>query len=219
LAGDRIDITETIFFEEGKATLMPASERVLTAVWQIMAENPQVGPLLIGGHTNSNGSETFNLRLSDARAFEVMRWLAERGIDPARLVSKGYGEAQPLVPDTDPEAASLNRRVEFRVLPAGAMPDGARQVDPGTLEMKAAPVVVAEPATEPAAEPAGHAAEPAGHAAESAEHAAEPAGHEASGASSALRAEEKTEEETEEKTEEKTERKRRPVDDADHRNR
>ena len=203
LAGDRINITETIFFEEGKATLMPSSERVLAAVWQIMAENPEVGPLLIEGHTNSNGSGTFNLRLSDARAFEVMRWLAERGIDPARLISKGYGEAQPLVPDSDPEAASFNRRVEFRVLPAGAMPDGARQVDPGTLEMKAAPVAVAE-------EKAG--AAPAEHVAAPAEHAAEPG--ETSGVPTELRPEEKTGAESE-----KTERKRRPVDDGDHRNR
>lgn len=143
LSGDRIRITEAIFFEEGKSTLMPASEGVLTAVWEVLMAHPEAGPILISGHTNSNGSEAYNQRLSDARAFEVMRWLAERGVDPARLMSKGYGEAQPLVPDTDPEAQTLNRRVEFRLLPAGAVPDGARQVDPATLEPKPPPVAKA----------------------------------------------------------------------------
>lgn len=127
MAGDRITISEAIYFAEGKAELLPSSEHVLQAVYDLLSEHPEVGPLLVSGHSNSNGSDSYNLRLSDARAFEVMNWLVNKGIDPSRLFSKGYGESIPLVADSDPRAESINRRVEFHVLPSIA-PDGARQV-------------------------------------------------------------------------------------------
>ena len=128
LAGDRITIAETIFFKEGRADLLPESERVLGAVRDLMQAHPTLGPVLISGHTNQNGAEEFNWRLSDARAYAVMSWLVEQGVDPARLISKGFGESQPLVDPRSAEAEVRNRRVEFQVLETVARPEGARQL-------------------------------------------------------------------------------------------
>ncbi len=130
LAGDRITIAETIFFKEGRADLLPESERVLGAVRDLMQSNPTLGPVLISGHTNQNGAADFNGRLSDARAYAVMVWLVEQGVDPARLISKGFGESQPLVDPRSAEAEARNRRVEFQVMERAARPEGARQLSP-----------------------------------------------------------------------------------------
>jgi outer membrane protein OmpA-like peptidoglycan-associated protein len=137
LDGNRIVITETIFFKEGRADLLPASERVLSAVRDIMQQNPTLGPILIAGHTNSNGSDSFNMRLSDARAYAVMSWLVDHGIDPVRLISKGYGETQPLVPETDANAEAVNRRVEFQVLSGSDVATDFRQVELSAAALEA----------------------------------------------------------------------------------
>lgn len=128
-AGDRIVITEAIFFREGRAELLPSADRVLGAVRDEMTAHPEIGLLIVEGHTNSNGSDASNARLSDARAFAVMRWLVAAGEDPLRLVSKGYGEARPLLGDTEPDAFAVNRRVEFKVLRVEDVPAGARRIE------------------------------------------------------------------------------------------
>jgi outer membrane protein OmpA-like peptidoglycan-associated protein len=128
-AGDRIVITETIFFKEGRAELLPSAERVLGAVRDVMVANPGIPYFLVEGHTNSNGSDAYNLRLSDARAFAVIGWLSAHGVESARLVSKGFGETRPLVADTDPDALAVNRRVEFKVLRVEEIPDDARRIE------------------------------------------------------------------------------------------
>ena len=103
---------------------------MLGAVRDLMQSNPTLGPVLISGHTNQNGAADFNGRLSDARAYAVMVWLVEQGVDPARLISKGFGESQPLVDPRSAEAEARNRRVEFQVMERAARPEGARQLSP-----------------------------------------------------------------------------------------
>lgn len=67
---------------------------------------------MVEGHTDGAGSDEFNLALSERRANAVVRYLAAKGIESARIVSKGYGEAKPKVPDPLNPA---NRRVETRL--------------------------------------------------------------------------------------------------------
>jgi outer membrane protein OmpA-like peptidoglycan-associated protein len=79
----------------------------------------------LGAHTDSRGSAAYNLALSERRARAAVDWLVARGIDPARLEARGYGEGRPRNGCTDgvscPEALhQANRRTEFRVLGAGA---------------------------------------------------------------------------------------------------
>ncbi|MES2640754.1 MAG: MopE-related protein [Myxococcota bacterium] len=129
LAGDRIVITETIYFKEARAELLPGSERVLGAVAGVLLEHPEIPYVLIGGHTNLNGSDAFNIRLSDARAFSVMRWLVDHGVPYERLLSKGFGEARPLVAGETPDALAINRRVEFRIVRIEDLPADARRIE------------------------------------------------------------------------------------------
>ncbi len=128
-AGDRIVITQAIFFAEGRAELMASATPVLEAVLAVMNEHPEIAYYLVEGHTNRNGGDAFNLRLSDARAFSVMTWLGQRGMPSGRLLSKGFGEARPLVEPDDPDAGAVNRRVEFRVAAVEELPKDARRLE------------------------------------------------------------------------------------------
>lgn len=67
---------------------------------------------LVEGHTDGAGSDAFNLDLSRRRAQSVVKYLASRGVGPARLEAKGYGKQHLIVPDP---MASANRRVETRL--------------------------------------------------------------------------------------------------------
>lgn len=128
-AGDRIVITETIFFKEARAELLPSSARVLDAVRDVLLDHPEFPYLLIEGHSNVTGSDAFNVRLSDARAFSVMRWLVDHGVPYERLLSKGFGEVRPLVAGETVDALAINRRVEFRVVQVKDVPVDARRIE------------------------------------------------------------------------------------------
>ncbi len=70
---------------------------------------------VVGGHTDSDGSEAVNQRLSGKRAEQVMDLLTEMGVDKKRLRSVGYGQSQPLVANDTPENKALNRRIELKL--------------------------------------------------------------------------------------------------------
>jgi predicted outer membrane repeat protein len=117
LMEDRIVIHGHIQFEEGSSLLRgKESETLLQAVLDILRAHPEIQHLLIEGHTNSRGSKELNRKLSDNRAASVVQWFVEQGINPNRLLHKGYGAEQPKVDPEHPKANEMNRRVEFRVL-------------------------------------------------------------------------------------------------------
>jgi len=104
-----------INFATGSAVIPPAEYPVLDQVVQVLKANEKV-TVEIGGHTDSVGSDTYNQGLSERRAQSVRNYLIQRGIDASRLEARGYGEYQPVAPNTTREGRSLNRRIEFRVL-------------------------------------------------------------------------------------------------------
>jgi outer membrane protein OmpA-like peptidoglycan-associated protein len=69
------------------------------------------------GHTDSTGSDAYNQALSERRASAVADYLSTRGVQSARLASRGYGESQPKASNVDAAGRSANRRVEIRVVP------------------------------------------------------------------------------------------------------
>jgi outer membrane protein OmpA-like peptidoglycan-associated protein len=69
------------------------------------------------GHTDSTGSDTYNQTLSERRASAVADYLSIRGVQSARLATRGYGESQPKASNLDPTGRSANRRVEIRLVP------------------------------------------------------------------------------------------------------
>jgi outer membrane protein OmpA-like peptidoglycan-associated protein len=132
LSGDRIVITQSIFFKEGSAQILRKSRPVLDEVARIMVENPEIDVVLIEGHTNNNGSADYNYRLSEDRAQAVRDYIIEQGVDRERLVAQGFGFDVPLVDHDDPLARDLNRRVEFTVM-RREEPTDARLPDPSEL--------------------------------------------------------------------------------------
>ncbi len=118
LREDRIEINEKIQFAYNDSTILEVSFGLLNDIAQVMKENPQVKKIEIGGHASTEGSDEHNLKLSDARAKSVKRWLVEQGgVEDKRLTAKGYGETKPLVVPDDTEAdREKNRRVEFLIL-------------------------------------------------------------------------------------------------------
>jgi outer membrane protein OmpA-like peptidoglycan-associated protein len=84
----------------------------LNGIVQIMKDNPDV-KFEVGGHTDSDGDDALNLKLSQARADAVRTQLISMGIDASRLTAKGFGKTKPISDNTSPEGKANNRRVEF----------------------------------------------------------------------------------------------------------
>ncbi len=108
---------QDVKFETAKADILPESRHPLDVVGEVLSKWPQL-KIEIGGHCDSRGSNAYNLGLSQRRVASVRAYLLEHfpKLQGTQLVAKGYGESQPLVPNTSPENMAQNRRVEFKVL-------------------------------------------------------------------------------------------------------
>lgn len=104
-----------IGFLPAKGTLTPQGEKTVDALAGILLHHPSIH-VEIAGYTDSDGSESFNQKLSQKRVDTVKKRLVSKGISPKRLRAKGYGESHPLVPNTSDENKQKNRRVEITVL-------------------------------------------------------------------------------------------------------
>ena len=116
LEGDTIELQERIAFESGSSTLADGSPEILDQVAAVLFANPSIKKVEVQGHTDSSGSRSENMTLSQNRAETVKGYLTNKGIDASRLQPKGYGPDQPLVPNITEQNRRLNRRVEFKIL-------------------------------------------------------------------------------------------------------
>ena len=113
VTANEIRITKQIQFDFNKAVIKPGiSFTILDEINGILRENPKV-TLEVQGHTDNVGNAAFNQKLSQDRADAVRKYLVAHGTDTKRLVSKGYGMTQPIVPNTTEQNRALNRRVQF----------------------------------------------------------------------------------------------------------
>ena len=112
----RIEILEKIYFETDKAIIKPVSFPLLDAIIKTLKGNPQILQIEIQGHADERDSHAHNLKLTDDRAHSVKSYIVNKGIDPHRLMAKGYGETRPVDKRHNEEAWSKNRRVEFVIL-------------------------------------------------------------------------------------------------------
>ncbi|MFW5759956.1 MAG: OmpA family protein, partial [Cyclobacteriaceae bacterium] len=104
-----------LFFERGKANILPESRPELERLLHIMQEHPSL-VVELGGHTDNQGSDKANLSLSFDRVEKVKDYLVSQGIAKKRLSTQGYGGSRPIADNSDAETRKLNRRVEIKIL-------------------------------------------------------------------------------------------------------
>jgi len=113
--GEKILSLQGINFDTAKAAIKPEYESILNEAADVLANNVGVHHVRVEGHTDSRGSDAFNLKLSQRRAESVVAYLVARGIDADRLAAVGYGESAPVAPNDTPENMYKNRRVDMVV--------------------------------------------------------------------------------------------------------
>jgi outer membrane protein OmpA-like peptidoglycan-associated protein len=116
VVGKKIEITEKVMFDTAKATIKPESHELLNDVAEVIKEHPGIKKVRIEGHTDSDGTDAYNKKLSDDRAASVRAFLVEAGVAEDRLESVGYGEEKPIADNDTEEGKYKNRRVEFNIV-------------------------------------------------------------------------------------------------------
>ena len=114
-----ITVKERIQFETDSSVLLEHSKVVLNDVVKVLADNPAITLVEVGGHTDSTGEKDKNLMLSQLRAESVRDYLVSQGIDTRRLRAMGYGDRIPVASNDNPAGREQNRRVEFRIIKQG----------------------------------------------------------------------------------------------------
>lgn len=107
-------VMRDITFEFDSARLTANAQRLMENVVAFLRSDPSAN-ITIAGHTDSKGSDAYNLKLSRDRANEVRDYLVGYGIDAGRLQAVGYGEGRPVASNDSEAGRELNRRVEFRI--------------------------------------------------------------------------------------------------------
>ena len=126
--GSGVDVTETpdgtgilvnlpdITFAVDSTTISPGLQSALDEVAASLQKYPN-SLIDVMGHTDSSGSDSYNLDLSRRRAESVKGYLVMRGVSGARVATIGYGEQYPRADNATAEGRALNRRVEIRITP------------------------------------------------------------------------------------------------------
>ncbi|HOW20462.1 MAG TPA: OmpA family protein [Tenuifilaceae bacterium] len=110
-----VTIMRNVFFETDSYELLPESTVELDRVVETLSQNPTI-KVEIGGHTDNQGAPDYNQKLSERRAKSVVDYLLSKSVSPERVSWKGYGESQPVAPNSSPEGRAMNRRTELKIL-------------------------------------------------------------------------------------------------------
>lgn len=113
---DKSIILENIYYDLDKADIRADAAVELDKLVQILKDNPSIR-IELSSHTDSRSSDDYNQNLSQRRAQSAVDYIVSQGIDKDRLVAKGYGESQLIIPNaTTEEEHQVNRRTEFKVI-------------------------------------------------------------------------------------------------------
>jgi len=112
--GIKITFDSGILFDVNKAELKQASKENLTELATILKKYPDTN-ILLEGHTDSTGSEEWNLQLSKLRSQSVENFLAGQQVMETRFTIMGYGESQPIADNSTADGRAANRRVEVAI--------------------------------------------------------------------------------------------------------
>lgn len=112
----KLTMPSSITFATNSATLTPNASNALSTVSQVLNQYPESN-LNIVGHTDSQGSNTYNQQLSEHRAQSVAGYLITQGVNAGRLAPSGMGELQPVADNNSEVGRAQNRRVELIIRP------------------------------------------------------------------------------------------------------
>jgi OmpA-OmpF porin, OOP family len=107
-------IGKSIEFDTSSSRLRSESHKLLDTIAAALKADADT-KIEIGGHTDSKGTETKNVRLSERRAEAVKKYLVDHGITISRIKAVGYGSSQPIADDSTFDGQRQNRRIEFQV--------------------------------------------------------------------------------------------------------
>lgn len=108
-------VLQDVVFETGKADLKPGAAERLRPLAQYLSANPDV-KVRVDGHTDAQGSDSYNQDLSERRAQAIRTAISSMGVDPARVQAVGHGESTPLADNKTATGRQQNRRVEITLM-------------------------------------------------------------------------------------------------------
>lgn len=115
----RVSFKADMMFDTDSAILKPGAYAEIDRVARVLNQYPQTR-IQIQGHTDSTGSEEYNMKLSGNRADAVLNALVVRGVDPARMRIVAFGESRPIADNASEAGRQMNRRVEVVIEPVEA---------------------------------------------------------------------------------------------------
>ena len=111
-----LNIPSGINFAYNSADVQPQFRRTLDQVSGVLSQYRDTY-IDIYGHTDSTGSDEYNQTLSERRAISVADYLSGRGVQSARIATRGYGKTQPIASNDTEQGRATNRRVEVKIVP------------------------------------------------------------------------------------------------------
>jgi OOP family OmpA-OmpF porin len=102
-----------VLFDHDSSKIKAGNEAIFANALDVLKQNPAL-TIEIQGHTDSDGTEEYNQKLSERRANAVKQKLVDNGVNPARLTTKGFGELNPAASNATEEGRAYNRRVQHK---------------------------------------------------------------------------------------------------------
>jgi outer membrane protein OmpA-like peptidoglycan-associated protein len=104
-----------INFKPSSAEFDESAKTLLDKVAEFLIKHPNL-KVQVNGHTDIGKDPEYNLRLSTQRALAIVNYLKAKGVNPAQLTYKGFGNTKPIADNNTPEGRALNRRIEFEII-------------------------------------------------------------------------------------------------------
>jgi outer membrane protein OmpA-like peptidoglycan-associated protein len=115
VTGKELKLKKQVHFQHDSAEVLPDSMAILEEIADVLKTHTEIKSVEVQGHTDNQGSAPYNLKLSGDRAQAVVDALVKLGVDPLRVVAKGYGDTKPLLPNTTEANKAKNRRVQLMI--------------------------------------------------------------------------------------------------------
>jgi outer membrane protein OmpA-like peptidoglycan-associated protein len=112
----KLELLDNVYFATNQDRILPRSQSLLRNAARVLANHPEITRVRVEGHTDDRGDDAKNLDLSQRRAQAVVTFLIEQGVAADRLEAQGFGETNPIVPNTTGPNRAKNRRVELHIV-------------------------------------------------------------------------------------------------------